>query len=180
MHMLRIISGKYKSQKIEYPKKSPTRPVSQKVRGAIFSVLSDTLSGSRVLDIFAGSGALGIEAISRGAEEAIFVDKNSEACKTIQKNITDLKIEVPTKVIKKEAKSYLLLSQDKFDIIFLDPPYEDFNLHLVNSTINLLKSTGVMVVSCSSRSDTQGMDGSIQIIQHKTYGDTQILFCAHA
>ena len=177
--MLKIIAGQYKSQKIEYPKNGLTRPVNQKVRGAIFNVLSSIVQDSIILDLFAGSGALGIEAISRGAKQAVFVDNSIEACKTIKKNIANLKVAVPTEIIKKDVNKYLDEVNDKFDIVFIDPPYAEFSPELANRALNLLKSTGVLVVSCSSKKELSDISNLVKIIQHKTYGDTQILFLSH-
>lgn len=124
--MLRIIAGKYRHLVIDAPNISSTRPTTDKVREALMSALRDNIEESVVLDLFAGSGALGIEALSRGAKKAIFCDNNIQAFKTIKKNIEKLKINEEALVILGDYKSCLkkmVLLEEKLDIVFLDPPY---------------------------------------------------------
>jgi 16S rRNA (guanine(966)-N(2))-methyltransferase RsmD len=123
---MRIISGKYRSRRILMP--SGIRPTKDKVREAVFNVLAGRIRDSLVLDMFAGSGAFGIEALSRGAASALFVDKSDECIKTIEKNLDILQIPIgqDAEVVKKDsfqAIKALHKEARKFDIIFLDPPY---------------------------------------------------------
>lgn len=124
--MLRIISGKYRHLKIEAPDTDRTRPTTDRVREALMSALGGNIENALVLDLFAGSGALGLESISRGAKEVIFVDKAPIAIKTIKKNISNLKIENARVLMLDFEKALKLLAEEnlKFDIIYLDPPYK--------------------------------------------------------
>ncbi len=174
--MLQIISGELKSQKILQPNTTKTRPVSQKVRAAIFNVLGNRVEGAQVADLFAGSGSLGIEALSRGADFAVFVEKDIKALSVIKNNIQKLNLKNRSSVMHLNVKSYIKSASELQDIIFLDPPYVDFNIELVNTVVNLLKSTGVIVVSCSIKASLTGLSQNYKIAQQKVYGDTQIIY----
>lgn len=174
--MLKIIAGLYKSQKLQQPPGSLTRPVSQKVRAAIFDVLGDRVVGATAVDLFAGSGALGFEALSRGAEFVLFVDKSPKAKRVIVENAKLLGVNSQVKILVSDAGKLGVSLDLKFDIIFIDPPYAKFSIELVNSIANLLKSTGVMVVSSSSKTELAGLSDKLTVVQHKIYGDTQIAY----
>ena len=123
--MIRIVSGKYRHLILKQPNVISTRPTMDKVREALMSSLGFFIQNRTVLDLFAGSGALGLEALSRGAKKCVFVDNNFEAIKTIKENIRSLKIEEETEVIKSEYMSYLQNSNEIFSLVFLDPPYKE-------------------------------------------------------
>lgn len=122
---MRIIAGKFKSRLIDMPKSS-TRPTQDKVRESIFNIISGYPPGATVLELFAGSGSFGIEAISRGAKLAVFIDNNVNAVKTIKSNLVKLGIENDGVIVKGDVLKLipkLYSNKDRFDIIFLDPPY---------------------------------------------------------
>ena len=124
--MLRIIGGMYRRLIIEAPNVNTTRPTTDKVREALMSALGDDVYDAVVLDLFAGSGALGLESLSRGARECYFCDNNRLALNTIKENITKLKIEEETHLIFGSYKSVLERLKDqgiKFHLVYLDPPY---------------------------------------------------------
>ena len=124
--MLRIIGGKYRRLIIKAPETNSTRPTSDKVREALMSSLMNELNDAVVLDLFAGSGALGLESLSRGAKCCYFVDNNKLALNTIKENIEKLKIEEETHLIFGSYKGVLGRLKEsgiKFDIVYLDPPY---------------------------------------------------------
>lgn len=121
--MLRIIGGKHRSRLIQTPEEG-TVPTKNRVREACFSAINSYLNGARVLDLFAGSGALGIEALSRGAKEAVFVDHSPKACAIIRDNLNSLK--ETGEVINADYLSALeKLNGAHFDLVFLDPPYAE-------------------------------------------------------
>lgn len=122
--MLRIIGGKYRHLIIEAPSVDTTRPTTDKVREALMSALSFYLQDQDVLDLFAGSGALGLEALSRGAKSATFVDMNVQAVKCIKRNIEKMKIEEETNVYQTTYMDFLKNNKKKFGVVFLDPPYK--------------------------------------------------------
>lgn len=121
-HTLRLTAGLFKGQEISTPKSA--HPMGSRERLALMNSLSPYLKGAKVLDAFAGSGALGIEALSRGAKTATFIEKDCAAAQTIAQNLTSLSL-TSAKVVKQDVKSYQ--SRTKYDIIIVDPPYNDFH-----------------------------------------------------
>ncbi len=125
--MLKVSAGKYKRFKIKTPNKKGIRPSQSKLRLHIFNYLADFVENAVVLDLFAGSGAFGIEALSRGAKQVVFVDKVSSAIFTIKKNIEKLGLQDRVQIIKKDALKFLVRAKKshmRFDIIFIDPPFD--------------------------------------------------------
>ena len=134
---MRIVGGKYRHRLIVYPDDAThTRPTKDRVREAIFSAVGD-ISNFDVLDLYAGSGAMGIEALSRGASHCVFVDNSLIAIKTIKENVTNLKIpENEYEIIKNRDLVAIDSFKQKFDLIILDPPYEEGQYEMI---VNLLK-----------------------------------------
>ena len=125
-----------------------TRPTSDRVKEALFSIIQFELPGKRVLDLFGGTGQLGIEAVSRGANSAVFVDMGEDACRLIKENLRRAKMETEGKVVKSDYLAYLNRCRENFDIIFLDPPYAEVFLEnaLQRITeIDILQSGGIIV-----------------------------------
>ena len=120
---MRVISGSARGLKLASPEGLDTRPTLDRVKEALFSILAPELRGAAVLDLFAGSGALGIEALSRGGERAVFVDKSAAAREIIAKNLEASRLRQRARVVAGDALDYLRGCGDSFDIIFLDPPY---------------------------------------------------------
>lgn len=141
MEKVTIISGKFKGRKISTPG-GATHPMGSRERLALFNMVS--VEGLVVLDAFAGSGALGIEALSRGAASVIFVEKNPKACEMIRQNLESLGVKDGAEIIKSSVSSANLPA---FDVIFADPPYDNFDLTEVESLTKSLKNGGVMVLS---------------------------------
>ena len=122
---MRVISGKVKGVVLKAPDGMLTRPTSDRVKEAMFSIIQFDLPGAKVLDLFGGTGQLGIEAISRGAQSAVFVDAREEACRLIRGNLAKAKLESQGKVIRCDYADYLKRSREIYGIIFLDPPYAE-------------------------------------------------------
>lgn len=134
---IRIISGIYKGRFITAPRSLKTRPTSSKVRESFFNIIQNAISDSTFLDLFAGSGAMGLEALSRGAKRVSFVEQDKDALTSIKSNIQALKVENKTTVYPKDAfrsLKYFLQKEEKFDIIYCDPPYK-LSLDLVNALL---------------------------------------------
>ena len=174
---MRIIAGKYRHRLIDYPENIPTiRPTKDRIRESIFSALGD-INGTIVLDLFAGSGAMGIEAISRGSKEAYFVDHDDLAIKVISHNITSLGID-NGKIYKADAFIKIedfAKNNQQFDIIFLDPPYAiNQYLNLINKIIreNILEENGVIVVESSSEISYD--DFAFKKIKRYHYGKSNV------
>jgi len=173
--MITIIAGSLRGKAITLPPESITRPVSQKVRAAIFNTLADRIAGAVVLDLYAGSGAMSLESISRGAQSAVCVDSNSKVITVIKQNIALLSVKDSVEAVKQSADKYLVSQiKERFDIIFADPPYTEINLGVLVRATELLNKDGILVVSCSDKTELPEMLGKAKILQTKIYGDTQI------
>lgn len=120
---MRVITGIARGRRLIAPEGLDVRPTTEKVKEAIFSAVQFELDGSHVLDLFAGSGQMGIEALSRGAERAIFIDSSMRAIKCINENLRVTKLDKFSEVINRDSYDYIKLTMRTFDIIILDPPY---------------------------------------------------------
>lgn len=149
---MKVISGILKGRNIEGYTIDGTRPTMDRVKESLFAMIQDNIKDSIVLDLFAGSGQLGIEAISNGAKLCYFIDHNNEVIKVLNKNITNLNIKDKSKVILSDWKKFLNESSEKnikFDLIFVDPPYDyDVYEKILEkvSTLNLLNSNGLIIL----------------------------------
>ena len=144
---MRVIAGKAKGIQLKTPDGMLTRPTADRVKEALFSILNFDLPGARVLDLFAGTGQLGIEALSRGAEFAAFVDEREPACALVRENLKRAHLESQSKVIRSDYKNYLCRCGEKFDIILLDPPYSEVFLEnslKIITEIDILQSGGII------------------------------------
>ena len=145
---MRVITGKARGVQLKTPDGMQTRPTIDRVKEALFSIINFDIPNAIVLDLFGGTGQLGIEALSRGAKHAVFVDSSDSACKLIRENLRRTKLEQNASVIKSDYLNYLGRTKEKFDIIFLDPPYvEVFLEKALNriTEIDILQSGGIIV-----------------------------------
>jgi len=120
--MVRIITGKAKGRKIEVPK-NITRPLTDRIKTSIFDTIQHIIPESHVLDLFSGSGNFGIEALSRGASHATFIDSDTKATDLIKRNLKSVEMESQASVVKNRAEQFLKDADEKFDIVFADPPF---------------------------------------------------------
>ena len=159
------------------------RPTMDRVREAIFSSLGDLVIGARVLDLFAGSGAFGIEALSRGAAEAVFVDDHPEAITTIQNNLRKTKLE--GQVIRADAFRFLAGNKERYQLVFADPPYakrpddRDFAAELLGSADLHEAVEGLLILERAPTKTNQPV-GRWEVTRAKRYGTTEVLFCVPA
>ena len=169
--MIKIISGKFKNRKLKYFNIPNIRPTQARVRKSIMDSL-EPFENKRVLDLFSGTGTLGIESLSRGAEYVEFVDNNPKALKILKKNIEILSIKDNCNIIKNDALKHLSFIYEKFDIIFADPPYGEFDFYSILPEIkDKLKPDGVF---CYESQKTKiNLDINMKV---KNYGNTQIIF----
>jgi len=167
---LRIISGKYKGKNLKGFSIDGTRPTMDRVKESLFGIIQNKLINSNCLDLFSGSGSLGLEALSNGANSCVFVDKNKEVIDILKSNLLNIE---NTIIIKKDYESYLKECNTKFDIIFLDPPYE---LNLISLSIklilknNLLNENGLIICEY----EKEKIEFDLEIIKEKKYGSTNI------
>lgn len=144
---MRVISGKAKGIQLQTPDGMLTRPTTDRVKEALFSVLQFDLPGARVLDLFGGTGQLGIEALSRGASGAVFVDARREACQLIRANLKKTHLEQQATVVQADYMDYLTRCRETFNLILLDPPYAEVFLEnaLARITeIDILQPGGII------------------------------------
>ena len=145
---MRVITGKARGVVLKTPEGMQTRPTTDRVKEALFSIIQFDIPGCKVLDLFGGTGQLGIEALSRGAKSAVFVDASDAACKLIRENLKRTKLENDAKVVRSDYMEYLRRCHETFDVIFLDPPYAE--VFLENSLnciteIDILQTNGIIV-----------------------------------
>ena len=145
---MRVITGKARGINLKTPEGQQTRPTTDRVKEALFSVIQFDVPGAKVLDLFGGTGQLGIEALSRGAKRAVFVDESEKACKLIRENLKRTRLEQEGTVLRGDYLAYLGRCTEKFDIILLDPPYAEVFLEnaLKRITeIDILETGGIIV-----------------------------------
>ena len=145
---MRVITGRARGVTLKTPEGLQTRPTTDRVKEAVFSVIHFDIPGAHVLDLFGGTGQLGIEALSRGAKRAVFVDESDKACKLINENLRRTHLEQEGTVVRGDYLAYLGRCREKFNIIFLDPPYAEVFLEnaLKRITeIDILQSGGIIV-----------------------------------
>ena len=173
---MRIISGKFGGRKLDAPDNTRTHPMSERVRNAMFNSLGNRIIDAHVLDAFAGTGSLGLEALSRGASNATFVEKDRIAQKIISNNIASLKVENTTSIIRSPLSSWVdNYNGDKFDIIFADPPYHDPQFSTVSKLFDLLKPGGIMVLSHPGRGEEPTKTGVV-VVDNRSYGNAFLTF----
>jgi len=145
---MRVITGKARGIQLKTPEGMLTRPTADRVKEALFSIINFDIPGAKVLDLFGGTGQLGIEALSRGAASAVFVDAREESCKLIRENLKRTKLEKDAKVIRSDYMDYLSRCREQYNIIFLDPPYAEVFLENAIkriTQIDILQSDGIIV-----------------------------------
>ena len=145
---MRVITGKARGVVLKTPNGMATRPTSDRVKEALFNIIQFDVPAARVLDLFGGTGQLGIEALSREAKSAVFVDEREDACRLIKENLKRTKLEQYGRVIRADYMAYLRTCKEKFDIILLDPPYAEVFLENALKTIteiDILQTGGIIV-----------------------------------
>ena len=175
---LRVISGSAGGLHLKTPKRHPMRPTQDRIRQVIFSSLAERIPGARVLDLFAGTGSIGIEALSRGAVSATFVEKEPEAVACLRENLEHCHLS--GEVFQDDATSWLERNRAKFDLIFADPPYikspglleNDLPLEKISS---LLAQDGLFVWEHSAARQFREV-ARWQVIRQKNYGETGLTF----
>ena len=177
---MRIIAGEFGSRRIQTPTGTSTRPTLDKTRESLFNILSGRLAGARVLDLFAGSGALGLEALSRGAAHADFCDNSRQAAMAIAQNISSLQLEPRTRLLRMDwslALQTLAGESNRYDLIFLDPPYQtDYAPILWRvADYRLLSTNGLVIAEHDVKNDLSLPEG-LAFSRQKDYRETRIDF----
>jgi len=181
---LRIIAGERRGAALATPKGLQTRPTLGRVRGSLFMILMPELPGARVLDCFAGCGALGLEALSRGAAYAVFIEHSRPALEALRANIEKLRWAGRTRIVAREALAWLTQAApaaEPFDLILLDPPYGRDLCHramqrLADRQALWLHPHGVVVAQHGRDDPLQDQYGSLHALRNEAYGETRIAF----
>lgn len=173
---MRIISGEFRSRIIQAPEGTDTRPTSEKAREALFSILQNRIYGTRFLDLFAGSGAMGLEALSRGAGFSVMIDSSREAVRVIKANIAALGVQDRAEVYCAQAQAGIARLSGRFDTVFLDPPYKQA---CIPTILEQLLKYGVLaknaVVIAEHEEDFLPCPG-FEITRQRKYGRAQFTF----
>jgi 16S rRNA (guanine966-N2)-methyltransferase len=173
---VRIISGRFGGRKIDAPDTSRTHPMSERIRNALFNSIGSDITGATVLDAFAGTGAVGLEALSRGAAHVTFIERDRIAQKVLAKNITSLSAENETVIIRTSVNNWIEANGERrFDIIFADPPYHDTQFSTVQKLMGLLKPGGLMVLSHPGRGEELTKAGVV-VVDNRSYGNAFLTF----
>lgn len=177
---LKIVSGSAKGRKLKGPKKKGIRPAAARVRKSIFDILGN-LKGKSVLDLFAGTGSMGIEALSRGAESVTFVDSNTQAISLLFHNLKQTGFLEKSHILKRTAEKtieWLNKKGETFDLIFLDPPYDEGHIQTCMKKLNhfdLLNSNGLLLCEHSPR-ELPTFLGGLEKVDERKYGQTLVSF----
>jgi 16S rRNA (guanine966-N2)-methyltransferase len=168
---VRIVAGEFRGRRLAAPRGVRTRPTADRVREALFSMLGD-VSGARVLDLYAGSGALGIEALSRGAESAVFVERDPRAVAAIERNLASIGLE--QRIVKGDALRFLARDERTFDLVFCDPPYDSASRLAgpLAEHLPALTSDHARIVTESDKRNP--LELPFPLATERTYGDTRI------
>ncbi len=171
---LRIIAGQYGGRTIAAPDGRKTHPMSERVRNALFNSIGGEVAGANILDAFAGTGAIGFEALSRGASYVTFIERDRVAQKVLDENITTLGVQDQTKLIRASVAAWVsTYDGPQFDIIFADPPYHDVQFSTAISLMGLLKPSALMVLSHPGRSECPTRPGVV-VVDNRSYGDATL------
>ena len=178
---MRIISGEARGRHLRAPRGAATRPTADRVREALFNILGSA-TGLVVLDLFAGTGALALEALSRGAAQAVLVDHAEAAVRVIQDNVATLGYQDRVRVLRLDVLRALRLlekQEARFDLIFVDPPYEGSAASLTLAALgggSLLAAGGLVVVEHDHKNEPADQHGVLSLGQRRKYGQTEVSF----
>ncbi len=165
---MRVITGTARGRKLEQLVGEDVRPTTDRVKEAVFSIIQFDIEGRRFLDLFAGSGQMGIEALSRGASEAVFVDNRRESVAIVKRNLQTTKLGDNAKVVQMDSISYLNIGREKFDFLFLDPPYGTGLLQAaLNKAESVMNKTGLIL--CESPVTEELPEALSEFVKYRQY-----------
>jgi len=172
---MRVITGSAKGRKLITLEGEDIRPTSAKVKGAIFNSIQFDIEGRNVLDLFAGAGQLGIEALSRGARKAVFVDLSRDAVKVVGDNLEHCRLKDNATVFNGDGLSYLKTTREKFDIVFIDPPYKkQLTVKALSLVLNVLNDGGIIVCETDINEELPEEIGEYTVAKQDTYSKTKL------
>ncbi|MCI8688460.1 MAG: 16S rRNA (guanine(966)-N(2))-methyltransferase RsmD [Lawsonibacter sp.] len=180
---MRIISGSARGRRLKEPMGMDTRPTTDKVKESLFNIIQFELEGRRVLDLFAGTGQLGLEALSRGAEHCTFVDQRREAAALVKENVKLCRFEGQARVVQGESQAFLRACGEKFDVIFLDPPYQTNLLEQCIEKItrfDILREHGIIVCESGTEWTIPPLEPPYEAGREYRYGQIKLTVCRRA
>ncbi len=167
---MRIVGGEFKGRSIKAPDSSLTRPVTDKTKEAVFNMLGD-ISDLTVLDAYSGSGALALEAISRGASSAVAIDNSKEAIRIINDNVAVLDVSEKIEVVNKDVAEWLEDNQASFDLVFADPPFSDANDAVLKELMS--RADRLFILKHARRKQPLEVD-NLELVRSRKYGESMI------
>ena len=184
---MRIISGNFKGYKLFMVKNKSTRPLKDSARESIFNLLTHSnnilfeLDNSNILDLYAGTGSFGLECLSRNAKHVTFVENYKPAIEVFKKNIKNLKILNNYKLIEKDIykQNFFNFLNDKFDLIFIDPPYKEERINILSTLIyeNKILNKNSLIIIHRNKKSIDKISDKFKIIDERNYGISKIIFC---
>ena len=176
MSRMRIIAGDAKGRRLFSPKGEGLRPTSDKVKEAFFNIVAPRIEGASFLDLYAGSGAVGIEAISRGAKNVVFVEKSGTHILLLKKNLSLFPDHHAARVFEGTALHFLRKNKDTFDIIFIDPPYADGNEEILQTLgcCDNISTGGLVVIEHFHKQNLPDTAGRLSLLKRYRYGGTTL------
>ena len=183
---MRIIAGNFKGKKIFYPEDKKTRPLRDMVKESIFNLIENSnkydlqINNSNILDLFSGSGSFGLECMSRGAKKVFFFENYPQTLKVLKRNIYELKLSEKCKIFETNCLSfneYEKINDEKFDIIFIDPPYKEKNINfLIERLLNkeMLSNNGIVIIHRHKKDDVT-ISGKLKTLDTRLYGISKII-----
>lgn len=180
---MRVIAGSARGRRLKELQGMDTRPTTDKVKESLFNIIQFELEGRKVLDLFSGTGQLGIEALSRGAAHCTFVDQRREAAGLIRENLKSCEFSELSQVVQGDALSFLTACREKFDVIFLDPPYQTDLLPRSLEAItrfDILRENGIIVCECAADRNLPPLAFPYEQGREYRYGKIKLTICRRA
>lgn len=174
----RIIAGNAKNKKLEVPESA--RPMTDRIKQSIFDLLGDKVGGAKVADLFAGSGNLGIEALSRGAESASFIELNRGAADVIVQNLINTQFSNDSKVVNQKAESFLNQTHEEFDLIFIDPPFANARKFDPERLLKVMNIDSIAVLRVPVTGADIEFTKNFELLHSQRYGESMVYFLAKA
>lgn len=178
MTSVRLIAGKFGGRKLEAPsyENDRTKPMGERIRNAMFNRIGSEIQDARVLDAFAGTGSVGLEALSRGASQIMFIERDRIAQKIIRNNVSLLGCKNECELVSTSVGNWVTTQEpNSYDIIFADPPYDDLQLSTVSLLLGLLKPNGLMVLSSPGRGEGPNLARTgIVVVDNRVYGNARL------
>lgn len=175
---MRVTGGIGRGKRLRVPAGDRVRPTSDKVKQALFNILGERVPGSRFLDLFAGAGGIGIEALSRGASRVVFVDDDRKSLKVIRLNVDSSGLGGRAEIVPSKAEKYIMRTDEQFDVVFLDPPYSLDIRPLLEELADsqLLKGDSIVVAEHFKKQSSPETAGVLSRYREAVYGDTVLAF----